>query len=85
MKLTQQLLDRAMCAAERHNVMSRQITEAFRQRYGVTHSDVDADEIIDALDYGSGSISLSECDRIMTDAGHPPTPAGRSTLQREGE
>ena len=70
-KLTQALLDRASKLAKEFSDISSQITDAFEERYGVTHSDVDADYIIDALDYGQGSITLAECDKHMAQAGYP--------------
>lgn len=63
MKLTQRLLDQAMHAARRHAILQAKLTKAFMARYGVTYSNVNADQIIDALDYGRGPrITLKECD-----------------------
>lgn len=70
-KLTQRLLNRAAAAAKRHNDMSQEITAAFLERYGQTHSDVDADFIIDVLDCNGGAITVAECDREMANCGAP--------------
>lgn len=72
-KLTDKLLREAHRAAARSMTISLQISEAFVERYGRTHSDVDCDEIIDCLDYGHGlEMTIAECDRAMTEAGCPP-------------
>lgn len=72
-RLTDNLLKRAHAAAVRHNALNAKLTSAFNERYGCTYSDVDADWIIDSLDYGSGSeVTVEQCDQIMTDAGRPP-------------
>lgn len=76
-KLTQRLLNRAGLIARQAAKVQSELTDAFNDRYGTTYSDVDADEIIDVLDYIGGGISLAECDRIMTEAGFPPKPKGR--------
>lgn len=68
-KLTADLLRRACVAAERHGKMIALISEAMRDRYGVTHSDVDCDVLIDVLDYMGGEPpTLRECDELMHDA-----------------
>lgn len=72
MKLTSKLLARAARAASVQAALADQITAAFEKRYGVTHSDVDADELIDALDYGrTEGPTLARCDAIMAAAGYP--------------
>ncbi|MBS3648798.1 hypothetical protein KEU06_09290 [Pseudaminobacter sp. 19-2017] len=71
-KLTQRLLNRAADLAELQSKVQSDLTEAFRERYGTTYSDVNADEIIDVLDYHGGHITLSDVDEIMTKAGYPP-------------
>lgn len=71
-KLTQRLLNHAASLAEKQAWAQSKLTEAFQARYGVTYSDVDADEIIDILDYNGGHITLDECDRIMSEKGYPP-------------
>lgn len=73
-KLTDRLLKRAARAAERKQEYQALLTEAFIERYGVTYSDVDADEIIDVLDYHGGDIDLDTCDRVMSGLGYPPAP-----------
>jgi hypothetical protein len=65
------LLRRAAKAAERHSALSAEITDAFKARYGRTHSDVDADGIIDVLDYLGGELTVAECDVMMAACGAP--------------
>jgi hypothetical protein len=68
--LTTALLQQAAAIAERHQAMSARISEAFKARYGVTHSDVDCDHLIDVLDYGGGQhITLAEADSAMAACG----------------
>lgn len=71
-KLTNRLLSKAAKLAEEKAVVQQELTSAFRNRYGVTYSDADADELIDTLDYHGGAVDVAECDRIMTAAGFPP-------------
>lgn len=72
-RLTTALLKRANRTSAQCRDVAGLITDAFRERYGVTHSDIDADELIEALDYGAGEApTLAEVDKIMTEAGHPP-------------
>lgn len=76
-RLTSALLDRAHRAAVRNAEMASLVTEAMRQRYGCTHSDVDCDDLIEALDYGSGNApTLTECDRLMAACGVVPLQGG---------
>lgn len=80
-RLTSDLLRRAHLAAVRHSELADQITEAFRARYGRTHSDVDCDDLIDALDYGQGSCpTLADADAMMEARGVVPlaNPQGAS-------
>lgn len=66
------LLRRAHRAATRHQMASGEITDAMRERYGTTHSDLDLDELIEPLDYGQGSTpSVADVDRLMSEAGYP--------------
>lgn len=72
-KLTNRLINKAAQIAGEAHAMAGVLTEAFMERYGVTYSDVDADSIIDVLDYGvSSGLTLEQCDDIMTEAGYPP-------------
>lgn len=72
-KLTNRMLAKANRIAGEAHEMAGILTEAFVERYGVTYSDVDADSIIDALDYGNATgVTLEECDDIMTECGYPP-------------
>ena len=64
------LLRRAQCAARTHKQIQGEITSAFEDRYGRTHSDIDCDVLIDALDYGDGSgLTAKIADREMASAG----------------
>lgn len=78
-KLTNRMLTKAGRLAEEMQGVQQSLTEAFRHRYGVTYSDVDADEIIDVLDYQGGKLTVEDCDRIMTAAGYPPVANDRGT------
>lgn len=72
-KLTSALLLRAGRLAKKQSDMSAILSKAFEERYGINYSDADEDWLIDALDYGTGAIpDLQTCDRLMTEAGHPP-------------
>lgn len=77
--LTNRMLKRAARVAEEMTQIASSLSAAFIQRYGVTYSDVDADEIIDVLDYHGGHLTVADCDRIMTEAGHPPVANDRGS------
>ncbi len=51
-RLTNRLLKKAGRIASEANAMQQVLTELFNKRYGCTYSDIDADSIIDVLDYG---------------------------------
>ena len=68
----QRLLNQTAKAARRHQALSQRVTTAFEERYGTTHSAVDTEGIIDALEYGTGEITVEECDAQMTKCGFPP-------------
>lgn len=71
-KLTNGLLRRAHRAAVKHAQLASQITEAFEERYGTTHSAIDCDDIIECLDYGHGhEMTVEECDAAMAGCGNP--------------
>jgi hypothetical protein len=71
-KLSAALLRRAARIAEQASKVQADLTEAFRDRYGVTYSDVDCDWLIDVLDYGGGkNLTVAECDRAMENCGAP--------------
>lgn len=76
----QQVLNAAARAARENAKQQHRLTEAFHERYGITHSDVDADELIDSLDYGGKTPTVAEADEIMTRCGHPP----RARTDRSG-
>jgi hypothetical protein len=73
-RLTTSFLRQVHAAATRAHEMPGRLTHAMRDRYGVTHSDVDCDTLIDALDYGvSGPApTLAECDAEMARCGARP-------------
>lgn len=54
--------------ARRHAAKRLQVADEFKRRYGVDPSDIDADEIIDSIDYGHRLMDLAEVDRIMQKA-----------------
>lgn len=70
--LTNRMLKRAARVAEEKTQIASSLSAAFMHRYGVTYSDIDADDIIDVLDYHGGELTVADCDRIMSAAGHPP-------------
>ncbi len=70
-QLTTALLRKAASISEQHSVIQGKLTEAFEDRYGVTYSDIDCDQLIDILDYGGGHIDLKKCDEIMRNHGYP--------------
>lgn len=73
------LLKRAARLAAEKAAVQQELSEAFRARYGVTYSDVDADWIIDELDYGGGeTITVARSDEEMTICGYPPLDTGKS-------
>lgn len=72
MVLTSNLLKRVAAASRNYQKLSQQLTEAMRERYGSTHSDVDCDDLIESLDYGHGHApTLRDCDKFMAEAGAP--------------
>ncbi len=72
------LLRRATRVSSQHSIIQGEITDAFIERYGVTHSDLDCDTLIDRLDYGCGPVSLNEVDAEMARCGHPKLDEGQS-------
>jgi hypothetical protein len=71
-KLTTALLMQAYRAAAKNAKMAHRISGAMEARYGCTHSDADCDNLIEALDYGSGAApTLSYADEQMARCGFP--------------
>lgn len=70
-RLTNRLLRRAATLAYQHSAVQHELTRAFNERYGCTYSDVDADQIIDVLDYHGGDLTVEQCDQIMAECGAP--------------
>jgi hypothetical protein len=64
---------RAHKAAIAHHEAQAALTEAFVERYAKTHSDLDIDELIDALDCGLSEDcpTTAEIDALMAAAGYP--------------
>lgn len=52
-KMFRGLLRRATRIAREFSEVQGELTEAFNERYGCTYSDIDADQLIDTLDYGT--------------------------------
>lgn len=65
------LLRRAARLSAELQGVQKSLTDAFIHRYGATYSDVDADELIDVLDYGGGTISVAIADAAMARRGCP--------------
>ena len=65
------LLKRTARAAAKHFDLQQELNDEFIKRYGVTYSDVDADELIDILDLSGGTINERYADKAMAMAGHP--------------
>ena len=69
------LLQAAELAAMKHKEHADKITEAFEARYGLTYSEANMDNLIDALDYGfgwaQGNLTATKVDKAMAEAGHP--------------
>lgn len=65
---------RANAMARQHGHLTMKIGAWFERRYGCVFNDVDADELIDCVDYGKGGCpgSIAEIDAIMRLAGKEP-------------
>ena len=63
------LLRKATRIASEAQAIQGRLTDAFRDRYGQTYSDVDCDPLIDSLDYGGGDheITAEDADRLMAE------------------
>ena len=70
-KQFQRLLDLTAKSARCHFNRCLDMNTVFIQRYGQTYSEVDADGIIDVLNYHGGHITVEECDQEMSDCGWP--------------
>lgn len=75
-KLTAALLRKAVSISEKHFAIQQELSDAFQDRYGVTYSDIDCDELIDIFDYGGGQMDLKTCDEIMNSHGYPAKKGG---------
>lgn len=66
---------RANNLAYKHKMLAGgKISEWFINRYGIHFSDVDADQLIDAIDYGAGWTpnTIAEIDAVMALSGQYP-------------
>lgn len=75
-KLTDKQLDKLIrrqnALACEHTDLATKLGEAFQERYGTEPSEVDCDEVIDALDYGViNDCSLAYVDRAMRPSARP--------------
>lgn len=61
----QSLLDRCAKAAEKHIRLIKEVEQECEARYGVSYSDVDADGIIDVLNYQGGKITVKQFHKEM--------------------
>jgi len=85
-KLSASLLRRAARASAQAMAVQHELTAAFRDRYGVTYSDVDCDALIDILDYAGGAgLTVAECDRLMAASGAPVITKATGHAATEGE
>lgn len=67
----QRLLNSTSAASARAARLQRQVAAEFEKRYGAAYSDVDADGVIDAVDYGTCNITVTDCDEEMARSGFP--------------
>ncbi len=65
-KAFQKLLNDCAKAAGKHNDLCVKVNDECKRRYGVEYGEVDADGIIDVLNYyGADSFSLKEFEEAM--------------------
>jgi hypothetical protein len=68
-------IKRANNLSQKHRqLVNGRIQDWFVKRYGVTFNEVDADELIDCVDYGQGGCptTIKQIDSIMRLAGRVP-------------
>lgn len=64
----ERLIQQAMKVAARHYDLMDKISNECIKRYGYTYSEVDADGIIDAIDYGAGDLTVESLHKEMIDS-----------------
>lgn len=64
----QRLLDRATRAGQKHRELMTIIGEECVERYGHHYSDVDAEYIIDAIDYSIAHVRVDQFDADMIES-----------------
>ena len=76
----QQVLDAAHRSAVENSRQQARLSDAMLERYGKSHGDVDADGLIESLDYGNGTrVTVAQVDREMAENGAPKLPAENLT------
>lgn len=66
----QKLLNKTARAAKKHTSLTQDVTDECLERFGETYSDIDADHIIEILDYGvGGSITVGRFEKEMIRCG----------------
>lgn len=66
------LLQKTARLAAAHFKAQAELTEAFRERYGCSYSDVDCDQLIECLDLnGGGRLNATKADEMMADCNAP--------------
>ncbi len=64
------LLTSCVKAAEKHFRLVTEVNDECRRRYGCSYSDLDVDELIDALDIlGADKLTATEFDKAMKTSG----------------
>lgn len=60
--------------ANKHRAVVAKISKWFEDRYGCSYQDCDADDLIDALDYGTGiyPTTIQQIDKSMASGGKFP-------------
>ncbi len=65
-KQFQKLLTKCADTAKLHNELCKEVGAECKRRYGKGYNEVDADSIIDVLDYYGGTITVAEVEEEMT-------------------
>lgn len=69
----QNLMRRSSSVSNEVRQIAQKLAVEFERRYGTNYDDLaEADELVDALNYGAGSApTCADVDRIMAAAGYP--------------
>lgn len=69
--------------ARKHASLVHKISKWFEERYGCSFHDCDADDLIDAIDYGTGSYpkTIQQLDDSMAFCGKSPLPKSKDGSQ----